>query len=234
MPEQHLNANKVDEAEEDLDLVFPASDETAKVVHPRENSLHLPALSIAAQLAPALTPARAAPAGRDHLDVVLLPGRAVDRAPVVGLAANKPGGELVAEVSARTNLTSWHSVGETLSTNTARGRLLPAAPAMISVPLHVGWGQRRSPLLGARESCIHERFFQFRLSSLVQMPGKPLQHRFQLPVAHPLLESAVAGLVRRIFLRHLAPLCSVAQNPEHSVQHSPDFVTRAATIVRSP
>lgn len=47
-------------------------------------------------------------------------------------------------------------------------------------------------------------------------------------------ESAVAGLVWRIRLRHLAPLCPGAQNPEHSVQHSPGFVPRATAVVRSP
>jgi hypothetical protein len=68
----------------------------------------------------------------------------------------------------------------------------------------------------------------------MQMPRQPFQRFFQLPVAHPLLESAVAGLVWRILLRHFAPLCSGAQNPEHSVQHSPGFVPRATAIVRSP
>ena len=66
------------------------------------------------------------------------------------------------------------------------------------------------------------------------MPRQSLQRLFQLPVAHPLLESAVAGLVRRILLRHLAPLCPGTQNPKHSVQHSPGLVPRATAIVRSP
>jgi hypothetical protein len=39
------------------------------------------------------------------------------------------------KLPARTYSTSWHSAGEALSTDTARGRLLPAATAMIFVPL---------------------------------------------------------------------------------------------------
>ena len=39
------------------------------------------------------------------------------------------------KLPARTSSTSWHSAGEALSTDTARGRLLPAAIATILVPL---------------------------------------------------------------------------------------------------
>jgi hypothetical protein len=39
------------------------------------------------------------------------------------------------KLPARTYSTSWHSAGEALSTDTARGRLLSAATAMIFVPL---------------------------------------------------------------------------------------------------
>src|SRR3954471_23028784 len=57
------------------------------------------------------------------------------------------------KLPARTSSTSWHSAGEALSTDTARGRLLSAATAMIFVPLprRVGptakppfWRSRRS------------------------------------------------------------------------------------------
>src|SRR5579872_7174136 len=99
MSEQHVKAGKVDEAEEVLDVVFPASDETAEVVHPSEEPLHLPALSVAAELAAILTSAPVAPIGRDHLDVVFLAERAVERVRVVGLVADEPGGELVEEAS---------------------------------------------------------------------------------------------------------------------------------------
>jgi hypothetical protein len=43
---------KLDEAEEVLDVVFPSGDEAAEAVHPGKESLHFPAFSIAAELAP--------------------------------------------------------------------------------------------------------------------------------------------------------------------------------------
>jgi len=74
---------------------------TAEVVHPREEPLHLPTLSVAAQLAPILAPASIAPVGRDHLDVVVVPERAIERVRVVGFVADEPGGELVEEASSQ-------------------------------------------------------------------------------------------------------------------------------------
>ena len=68
----------------------------------------------------------------------------------------------------------------------------------------------------------------------MQMPRQHLQRLFQLSAADPLLESAVAGLVRRIFLRQFAPLRSGAQHPEHAVQHGPRIVPRAAAVVLTP
>jgi hypothetical protein len=99
MPEQHLQAGEVDEAEEILDMVFPSGDEAAEVMHPREEPLHFPAPAVAAQLTAILTPAPVAPVGRDHLDAVFLLERAVERVRVVGLVADEPGGKLVEEAS---------------------------------------------------------------------------------------------------------------------------------------
>jgi hypothetical protein len=46
-----VETGRLDEAEEVLDVVFPSGDEAAEVVHPGKESLHLPAFSIAAELA---------------------------------------------------------------------------------------------------------------------------------------------------------------------------------------
>jgi hypothetical protein len=99
MSEQHMKAGQVDEAEEVFDVVLPSGYEAAEVVHPREETLHLPAPSVAAQLAPVLTPAPVAPVGRDHLDVVLLPERAVERVRVVAFVTDEPCREFVDEAS---------------------------------------------------------------------------------------------------------------------------------------
>ena len=66
MSEQQVEAGKLDEAEEVLDVIFPSSDEAAEVVHPCEEPLNFPASAIAAQLATVLGFAFAtAPVGRD-------------------------------------------------------------------------------------------------------------------------------------------------------------------------
>ena len=75
MSEQQVKAGKVDEAEEVLDVVFPSGDEAAEVVHPGKESLHLPAFSIAAELAAILCSASHAMADRcsvraDHIVAV--------------------------------------------------------------------------------------------------------------------------------------------------------------------
>jgi hypothetical protein len=68
----------------------------------------------------------------------------------------------------------------------------------------------------------------------MQMSRQHLQRTFQLSVADPLLESPVAGLIRRIFLRQFAPLCAGTQHPEHAVQHGPRIVPRSAAVILTP
>src|ERR1035438_5724603 len=145
MSEQQVKAGKVDEAEEVLDVIFPSSDEAAEVVHPGKEPLHFPAFSIAAQLAAILTPAPVAPVRRDHFDAILVLEFGVERVRVVGLIADEACRELVEKLPARTSSTSWHSAGEALWTDMARGRLLSAATATIFVPLPRRVGPTASP-----------------------------------------------------------------------------------------
>ena len=98
-----MQAGEVDEPEEVFDVVFPSSDESAEVVHPCEQPLCFPVSPVAPQLTGILTPAAVASVGRDHLDVVLAPERAIKRVRVVGLVADEPGGDLV-EKASRQNL----------------------------------------------------------------------------------------------------------------------------------
>jgi hypothetical protein len=51
--------------------------------------------------------------------------------------------------------------------------------------------------------------------------ARHMQDAFQLALKHPLLKTAaaVAGLVRWVFPRQLAPLRSGTQNPRDSVEH---------------
>ena len=63
MPEQHVEAGKVDEAEEILDVIFPSGDKAAEVVQPCKEPLDFPAPAVAAQFAAILTTAPVAPVG---------------------------------------------------------------------------------------------------------------------------------------------------------------------------
>jgi len=76
-------------------------------------------------------------------------------------AAEVPGGKMVSrKLPARTYSTSWHSAGEALSTDKARGRLLSAAIAMVFVPLPRRVGPTAKPPFGAGAGGIHEPLFQ--------------------------------------------------------------------------
>jgi len=54
MFEEHAKAGEVDEAEEVFDVVFPAGDQAAAVVHPGKEPLYFPAAAIATQRAAVL------------------------------------------------------------------------------------------------------------------------------------------------------------------------------------
>jgi hypothetical protein len=46
-----------------------------------------------------------------------------------------------------------------------------------------------------------------------------MQYFFQFAVSHPLLEAAMASLVRGIFLWQFAPLRPCTQDPQDSIEH---------------
>jgi hypothetical protein len=162
MSEQQVKAGQVDEAEKVLDVVFPSSDESAEVVQPSKEPLHFPAFPITAQLAAILSSAfTSAPIRGNQFDPVLVFERSIERVRIVGLVANERAGSSSRKLPAKTASTSWHSAGEALSTDTARGRLLSATTAMILVPLprRVRWPHPRrlqatsKTLAGSRRAC---------------------------------------------------------------------------------
>src|SRR5450755_4538244 len=101
MPEQHLQAGEVDEAEEVLDVIFPSGDESAEVVHPGEQPLHFPTFLVASQRASVLRLAAPAAVRRDQLDAVLFFEFLIEPIRVVGFVPNESGGELIQEASSQ-------------------------------------------------------------------------------------------------------------------------------------
>src|ERR1700691_671853 len=102
MSEQQVKAGQMDEADEVLDVIFPASDEAAEVVHPGKEPLHFPAFSIAAQFAAILGSAFAsAPVRGDQFDSVVFGELRVERVRVVGFVADEPGRRFVEKASGK-------------------------------------------------------------------------------------------------------------------------------------
>src|SRR6266581_1779742 len=99
------------------------------------------------------------------------------------------------KLPARTYSTSWHSAGEALSTDTARGRLLSAAIAMNFRALAATGGTNgEAPFLALAKVASTNASSRF---SCPRSWGQLLQCLVQLAAPHPLLEPAVARLVRR-------------------------------------
>jgi len=67
----------------------------------------------------------------------------------------------------------------------------------------------------------------------MQMESQPPERLLQLAAAHPLLETAMTGLERRIFLGQLTPLRSGTQHPKHAVEHGSGVAPGLAAQVRS-
>ena len=89
------------EAEEVFDVVFPSGDESAKVVHPGEEPLHLPSSLVASQWASVLRLAAPTAIRRNQFDAVLFFEFFIEPIRVVGLVPNEAGGQLVEEASSQ-------------------------------------------------------------------------------------------------------------------------------------
>src|SRR6266508_1466378 len=84
MPEQDDDTAQLNEAEVILSMVFPARDEAAKVLQPREQTLDLPPTAVAAERAAVLGHlATVRAVGRDQLDAALRVQPPVQRIAVI-------------------------------------------------------------------------------------------------------------------------------------------------------
>ena len=87
----------MDEAEKVLDVVFPSGDESAKVVHPGEEPLHLPSSLVASQWASVLRLAAPAAIRRNQFDAVRFFELFIEPIRVVGFIPNESDGQFVEE-----------------------------------------------------------------------------------------------------------------------------------------
>src|SRR2546427_719774 len=71
MPEEDSGAGEMQQAQEVVDMTFPARDETTRVVEPREEPFDLPASARATERTAILRGPSTPPVCRDHLDAVL-------------------------------------------------------------------------------------------------------------------------------------------------------------------
>jgi len=92
--------------------------------------------------------------------------------------------------------------------------------------------QHNRPFFRAAEGGVDEGFVQIERSSGQQVFGQSTQNPLQTTFPNPLLEPAMASLVRRIFARQILPTRPRAQNPQYSVQHLPRIAARPATTAR--
>jgi hypothetical protein len=64
-----------------------------------------------------------------------------------------------------------------------------------------------------------------------QLLRQHLQDALQFALSHPLLEAAVAGLVRRVFSRQLTPLRPCTQDPQDSVENRSRVLPRTTSTI---
>ncbi len=65
----------------------------------------------------------------------------------------------------------------------------------------------------------------------MQMRSQQLQGLLQFAAADPVLEPAMAGLERWIFLGQLTPLCSSPKDPQQTIENRTRILPRPSAIV---
>jgi hypothetical protein len=79
--------------------------------------------------------------------------------------------------------------------------------------------QHKRPFFRTAEGGIDESLLQVEATAEEQVFDQGAQNAFQTAFPNPLLESAMARLVRRVLARQVAPAGSGSQDPEHAVEH---------------
>jgi hypothetical protein len=93
--------------------------------------------------------------------------------------------------------------------------------------------QHNRPLFRTAEGGIDERLLQIEGPAEEQVFGQGAQNALQTAFPDPLLEPAMARLVRRVLARQVPPARPGTQYPEHAVEHRAGFAPRPTASVGS-
>jgi hypothetical protein len=91
--------------------------------------------------------------------------------------------------------------------------------------------QHNRPLFRTAEGSVDEGLLQIERTTGQQVFGQDAENPLQTALSYPLLEPAMAGLVRRILAGQILPAGSGAQNPEHAVEHGAGIAPGPAATV---
>ncbi len=79
--------------------------------------------------------------------------------------------------------------------------------------------------MGAVDECLG----QVELAAPLEILGERMQNALECALAHPILKSAMAGLIRRIPRRHVFPRRAGPKDPQHAVQNVSRIAIRPAS-----
>ena len=169
MSEHHVDAGKVDESEKVFDVELPSGDESSKAVHPGEEPFHLPAFSVAAELAPVLGLAPIAAVWCDQFDAVLVLEFAVEFVRIVGLVANQSSGKLVEKASGK-NFLNKSALGRRSACDRYGERKTVASGDNddLRILAPACGTDAEVPFFNAREGGIDERFFEVEVALFIE------------------------------------------------------------------
>jgi hypothetical protein len=87
---------------------------------------------------------------------------------------------------------------------------------------HVG-----TTLLGGREAPVDEGLLQVKAAGVVERLGEDRKDVLHDPGPHPVLETSMARLVRRIAVGQVRPRGAGPQDPQDAIEHGPVRLPRA-------
>jgi hypothetical protein len=207
MPAQDLHATQAHHAEEVLDVVLPTDDQPTKVMQPGKESFHSPTPTVTPQLTAILRGFPALPAmGSNHLNAIALGQVAVQTVTVVRFVADYPRRSVRTKLCPRTPSMSWLSCGGSAFDTTGERKTVIIGENDDFRPLPRLVGPTATPLFCPREGGVNESLLQFQFPTGVQLLSQDAQDALQFALPHPLMKTAMASLVRRIFLGQFAPL----------------------------